>query len=301
MYSLRQVQRGLKHPGLAGREVNRLFHTRLKQRDFNTSGVDVFEEDWDVMLVLDACRYDMFEEISDMEGGLETHTSRGSSTIGWLRGNFRDRDLTDTVYVTSNPQLEWNREKIRPRLHAEVNLWGEEWSEEHNTVLPEDVTRRAVEAGEEYPEKRMLVHYMQPHFPFVADEVPEELEGLELEDMFWNAMMEDRYGLSREEVWRLYRENLERALPHVEEAAEEIRGKTVVTADHGNMVGERSSPVPTREWGHPQGVFTRELVEVPWMVLEGERREVRGGESVDEGGEVDEEEVRDRLQALGYE
>lgn len=299
MYSFRQLIRGLQHPELAARELNRLYHTRGNLRDFNTGGVDVFTEDWDVMLLLDACRADMFDRIADLHGRQETRESRGASTIEWLRGNVRGRDLTDTVYVTANPQLAWNREQIAPRFHKEINLWDEEWNHDHNTVLPEDVTDRAVETAEAYPDKRILVHYMQPHFPFLADNLPEELEGLELEDMFWNGMIEGEYDISREDVWRLYESALKRALPHVERAREEIKGKTVVTADHGNLVGDRSFPVPTREWGHPQGIYIRNLVSVPWLVQEGVRREVRG-----DGGEgnnrIEEEKIKNRLQALGY-
>jgi hypothetical protein len=77
----------------------------------------------------------------------------------------------------------------------------------------------------------------------------------------------------------------------------------VITADHGNLVGERLGPIPTRrKYGHPYGVHTEELVVVPWFVVEGEtRREMRADSPVESDGEsVSDEELEDRLEALGY-
>jgi hypothetical protein len=80
-----------------------------------------------------------------------------------------------------------------------------------------------------------------------------------------------------------------------------LDGKTVVTADHGNMVGERAFPLPIREWGHPRGLYTDELVDVPWLVHENEpRREIRIGESKNQSETVDQDVVADRLKQLGY-
>ncbi len=304
MYSFNQVKRGVTHPQLIGRELNRQYHTRFGRHAFNPAGLDVFAADWDNLVILDACRHDMFAEHNTIDGQLTRQISRGASTIEFLRGNFRDRDLTDTVYVTANPQLQWHQDAINATLHAEIDLWEDAyWDDKYNTVLPETVTEQAIQTEQDYPDKRLVVHYMQPHFPFIADTTDIDYDGVALEDRFWYKRMTNQLTLSREQVWNLYTKNLERTMPHVADLVDALSGKTVVTADHGNMVGERSSPVPITEWGHPTGVYTPELVQVPWLVNEGEdRKQIQSAESIETASDADADEaqIKDRLRQLGY-
>lgn len=126
----------------------------------NTIGVDVFDEDWDTLVVLDACRYDMFESTSQLKGTLSSRISKGSSTVEWLQANFDGRDLSDTVYVTANPQLERNRHEWDINLHETINVWLEEgWDEETGTVRAEPMTQAALDAADRFPHKRLVVHY----------------------------------------------------------------------------------------------------------------------------------------------
>lgn len=106
--------------------------------------------------------------------------------------------------------------------------------------------------------------------------------------------------ISLDTAWKLYEHNLNEALPHVEELVESLGGKTVVTSDHGHHLGERASPIPIKEIGHPRGVFTRTLVDVPWLVIDTEERRDVTKEATAEGSRIDEDEVKDRLKALGY-
>ncbi|MFC7028075.1 hypothetical protein ACFQH8_12520 [Halomicroarcula sp. GCM10025710] len=115
MYDFRQLLRGMANPGLAVREVNRLYHTRLGRQTGNPRGIDIFEEDWDNLLILDACRYDMFEEQHSLPGRLESRISKSSHTSEFLQSNFADRDLRDTVYVTASPMYYRNRERLNTR------------------------------------------------------------------------------------------------------------------------------------------------------------------------------------------
>jgi hypothetical protein len=74
-----------------------------------------------------------------------------------------------------------------------------------------------------------------------------------------------------------------------------------VTADHGNVYGERVSPIPIKEWGHPIGIHDEKLVKVPWLVIDGERREISSSESGEESVSADsEEEIKEKLSKLGY-
>lgn len=106
--------------------------------------------------------------------------------------------------------------------------------------------------------------------------------------------------IDRGTVWEAYADNLERVLNDVLALVAGLDGKTVVTSDHGNMLGERAWPVPVRLYGHPEGVRHPTLTEVPWATIDGEeRREITAGD-VTAVDAVDSEVVESRLQDLGY-
>ena len=305
MNQLERVKRGIRAPKLLIRKLNIAYHKRFWTRDYNTSGVNIFDQEWDNLLILDACRYDIFKQYSDLDGELEQKTSRGSSTIEFLRGNFDDRTFNDTVYVTANPQLYRNRHQIDTEFHRTINIWMEDgWNEEYGTVLPEKTTDYAIQAAKDHPHKRLLVHYIQPHYPFLSSETSfdkGDLENSENPYSFWLQIMMGDLDLSPCDIWPRYIENLERALASVRELLDDITGKTVISSDHGNMVGEHSSPLPILEWGHPWGTYTPELVDVPWFIIDDNNRRRITAETAEATSEATENEtVEERLQSLGY-
>jgi hypothetical protein len=100
----------------------------------------------------------------------------------------------------------------------------------------------------------------------------------------------------------MYRENLELALPHVEATLAELKGKSVVTSDHGNVLGELAWPYPVPIYGHPIGVHAISLIKVPWLVVNKSQRKRITAASKDQttGDEVDTDTVSERLADLGY-
>jgi hypothetical protein len=275
-------------------------------------GTHVLDEDWDNLIVLDACRYDMLAETGWYTDRLELRRSRGSNTPEFLKENFAGADLLDTVYVTGNPQVDVH---LGEECYEVVSVWESAWDEGLGTVPPGPVTEAAIEAHERYPDKRIVVHYMQPHYPFVGEtgrEAIGEQSGVELSRRLadgetdadrdhatvWERLQAG--DLDRETVWAAYVENLEFVLPHVEELLDAFAGRTVVTSDHGNMAGERVGFLPFRLYGHPYGIYTPELVSVPWVVFDrGERKRVTAGERSRADGTLDDAADR-RLEALGY-
>ena len=78
-------------------------------------------------------------------------------------------------------------------------------------------------------------------------------------------------------------------------------GRTVVTADHGQLLGERVGPIPIRYHGHRRGVHVEELLKVPWLVHDlGERSEIMAEASKDYGDSIKSTEAVDRFHDLGY-
>lgn len=63
------------------------------------------EQDWDTLIVLDACRHDLFETVVDIDQFDEYRhvVSLGGATPKWTRRNFAEETFSDTVYVASDP------------------------------------------------------------------------------------------------------------------------------------------------------------------------------------------------------
>jgi len=310
MYSLGQVKRGLalsaENPKYLLRELNRVYHSAPMDERFNARGIDVFSKDWDTLVVLDGCRYDTFESHNTLPGELSSVRSRGAHTSEFLRGNFDGRTLYDTVYTTASPQLERRKDNVDVDFHAVENIWNTDWwDEDAGTVRPAAMTEAAVEAHETYPEKRHVVHYMQPHYPFIGSHITDQTRkyneqpdsGLDI----WNQKMRGELDASSEAIREAYRRNLDLVLASVETLFSAIDGKVVVTADHGNLFGERVSPLPVQEWGHPPRLYVPALVTVPWLTHTIDTRraiESEAPESVDE--DVERETVEAQLESLGY-
>lgn len=264
------------------------FHTRVYPT--RAGSTYVLEEDWDVLVVLDACRADLFEEGVDT-GRFDSYRrvkSPGSRTPEWTRQNFGGERLGDTVYVASNG---WVSRELDDTFHELIEVW----RETDGPCRPEHVTAAAEAAHADHPDKRLVVHYLQPHRPFITSEIGFDED---FTDNPWRALANGE--IDRETVWRLYRENLDAVFEQAYDLASELPGRAVMTADHGNLLGERAWPFPIRLYGHPEGVRHPGLVGVPWAVLEGEDRP----SIVDEGvGRVDPESaerVTQHLEDLGY-
>jgi hypothetical protein len=72
-------------------------------------GTNVFRREWDLLIILDACRYDAMCAVADEYPWIEdvgSIVSVGSTSFEWLPMTFRRRHaetIAETAYVTSNP------------------------------------------------------------------------------------------------------------------------------------------------------------------------------------------------------
>ncbi|WP_306060655.1 hypothetical protein [Natronococcus wangiae] len=142
------------------------------------------ESEWDYCLVLDACRYDVFDEVYDdyLDGTVEKRWSAGSSTPEWAYRTFTgDHDI---AYFSGNPfindlgiplnELKWGAScdyewTATAHISDVFDVWKSGWNDELGTVPPEalaksfrthrDAARRA---------DRTVLHYMQPHAPYLS-------------------------------------------------------------------------------------------------------------------------------------
>jgi hypothetical protein len=271
------------------------------------------EESWDYLIVLDACRYDYFEKLWRHylpAGNLERRKSVGSCTVEWRDRSF-DGYYPDVVYVSSNPYINsikpvasfWGRE----HFHQVVDVWLTGWQKQEGTVPPDTVSQAALRTRRQYPEKRMIIHYLQPHAPYLG--FGSDCEGFPEPDVeqgtvlmgtnrehskgglrrrlyrviyrrirksrFWGnhpdwklAQMlglppkspmdavRRRYGT--EGLRRAYQENLQIVLAEVGRLLRYLKGRIVVTSDHGELLGEG------RSFSHEKNSDDPILREIPW-------------------------------------
>ena len=284
----------------------RAVHKRLPHQ-----GCHLPDEVWDNLIILDACRYNMFAELSELPGQLRKRTSASSNTPEFLQANFQDGDFRDTVYVTANPQVNVH---LTDEFFAVINVWEEHWNEEHHTVPPDAMTEETIKAYKSYPNKRLIAHFIQPHYPFIGDVGQEKLNphsGMELSKRLatdgktrrdrksvWEQLYER--SISIETVREAYRENLEITLPHIERLIETFDEYTAITSDHGNALGERAWPVPTKIYGHPPDIRMPALTDVPWLVTNIENRKQVIAEESSAANVDHQETISQRLADLGY-
>jgi hypothetical protein len=220
-----------------------------------------------------------------------------------VKANFSDKKLPDTVYISANSWYLKLKEELNSELHSFIDLQSDvsdiEWiSEELNVVAPSTVTRSAKQASETYPNKRLLIHYLQPHHPFIGSTGQEYFnhQSSSLFDVVKNAEKE----ITRKEVWQAYVETLDIVLDEVTELLPELEGRTVITADHGEMLGERHDFVPVRDYGHHRGIYNEPTVKVPWHIVESDPRKEIISDVPEESEPVDMEQINDHLEDLGY-
>ena len=140
----------------------------------------VMEEDWDFLIILDACRYDYFRDVYQeyfKDGKLEKTISPAIETIEWVEKNFREY-YGDIIYISTTPFI--NSKKCMYRrgfcfdakkhFYKIVDLWDGGWDYNIGTVRPEKVNKAALKEHLLHPDKRMIIHYMQPHAPYLSME-----------------------------------------------------------------------------------------------------------------------------------
>jgi len=244
-------------------------------------GTNIYERDWDALLVLDACRVDALEAVADefdFITDIGSIWSRGSTSQEWMAqtftGEWRD-EIADTIYLVGNgfakqtfeeggrPILEFNPLSF-PAFDvvdaADFKLLKGIWNAHDDrlgNVPPRYVTDRAIDLGRNESAERLIVHYNQPHTPYLADAIDNDNTPSSLESDPFPPL---RCGeLSREKAWAMYLDNLRLVLGEVELLLENLNAeRVVITADHGEAFGEWG------QYGHPNASPLPAVRKVPW-------------------------------------
>ncbi|EMA44816.1 hypothetical protein [Halococcus saccharolyticus] len=264
-------------------------------------GVNVYDREWDVLIVLDACRVDLLREVADeyaFVSGVESVGSVGSMSEEWMVKTFTTEyaaETRETAYVTGNAFSAEVLDAADFQVLDEV--WHYGWDDELGTVPPDPVTDRAIAVGREYAPDFLIVHYMQPHHPFVGTEGVDSFAadpfGRDGGETVVDALRKGK--IDRETFWSAYRDTLRTVLDQVELLLRNLDADTVaITADHGDAIGE---------WGiydHPAGCLHPVVKNVPWVKTSATDLGEYDPSITPQSSSASSENVEARLQQLGY-
>ncbi len=256
---------------------------------YRNKGISVLNEEWDNLIILDACRYDYFKEAikkSNLKGKLEYRISKGSDTHQWLITNFT-QIYNNILYIAANPQVDkWCKDNF-PNL---ISVWKTGWNkprknEEYlNTVLPKKTYKYALKSINDIKHYRTIIHFIQPHSPYPNGTGELRFKEL-LNVMFGGRIVKREYKLAEgiytskwtyittktlrvDKLKEGYKQNLDLVMPYVEKLVKELKGKTIISSDHGEAFGEKLIPLlPFKVYGHPGFTRIPILTKVPWFIV----------------------------------
>lgn len=301
-----------------------LFHLKY------TPESDLMKEDWDNLIILDSCRHDVLNELK-IFGNIDSKILKSSTSEEFIEEYFEEYEFSDTIYITANPYgarvtdtffkkvSTFNETFTDNKKKAKVDNLGRGWE-------PELVYDTTINAYDENPNKRFVIHFMQPHSPYFGKKARMLRKDLREEGYRFWAWSDDidrtdkvekdniLYSLqqaakeeiiTKDKLYDIYKENIFVVMEFVEELSGELDGKTVVTADHGEMLGDSKLFVPqnlsglNNNMGHGDRIYTKELRKVPWVVLDHTKRRkiIDGAINETDNKIVD---IENRLRALGY-
>jgi hypothetical protein len=163
--------------------------------------INIINEQWDHLIILDACRYDYLDRLyrDYFDGDLTKKISTGSCTNEWRDKSFPDY-YDDIVYISANPQISANLPVYgylaSEHFHKVHEIWKTGWDSQSGTVLPETLTNAAIDIIRKTPGKRFIIHYIQPHAPYLMAEI--EPHGYDKGDIHADRALtgSDKYGES---------------------------------------------------------------------------------------------------------
>jgi hypothetical protein len=99
--SKENIKKAIRHPVRALDEVALDYLYRLPSTLINsryTIGTNIFDEDWDVLIILDTCRFDALRELEDeydFISSVDSALSVGGSTFEWTARTFDEMHIND--------------------------------------------------------------------------------------------------------------------------------------------------------------------------------------------------------------
>lgn len=271
-------------------------------------GINILEEEWDHLIVLDACRCDTFAKLYKYffpgHASFKCIYSTASSTMEFVRKNILEnpaiiKKLRNTVFINANPVIDnVLGNKTRKYFHTYIPVWKKYWNEKLGTVEPQYTYKETLRAIIKHPDKKTITWFLQPHYPYIHRKyqhlntqaqqfMNKAIHGgtdttLQALTRITKTLLHKGYlcaGIpetvcehmhrNKTEVMKAYLANLATALKYVKKLAKTLPGTTIVTADHGEAFGETLNPLlPIHVYGHPSRIRIDALRKVPYLPIE---------------------------------
>jgi len=256
----------------------------------NDKQIDILKEDWKYLVIVDGARYDYFKEvykeILGIKGNLKKAKCTSLGTPRWMKETFENKDCKDIIILTTSINFDYRLPNHT--FFKAVKVWEKGWAKELGTTPPKAVNDAFLKEVKKYPNKRFIIHYMQPHTPYVTiggqpsntidKHLKEErtenhkyISNLISERTAWtikkwlgkkpNLPIEEyfmKYG--KQGLIDVYKNELRNVLTYVKHLINSNKGKWIITADHGVRVGEKG------RFGQCH-VNVKEVYEVPWLEI----------------------------------
>ena len=236
-----------------------LHYMRLKHINGNKGYTNFLDKEWDYAIVLDSCRYDIFKQYNDINGKLSKIISPGSHTIDWIK-KCMIKPYQNTILLSSSPHFspqKLKQYKVDKCFYKIQPLWDYRYDDELETIPPNNFKEPFYVTKQLNPDKRIILWLMQPHRPFINGDTSwsdyHRLKDEKGQDATQKTIDKSIHG---------YINNLNIALLTIKSLLPKMKGKVIITADHGNLFGEYGIFL------HPRMIYVPELVEVPYLEIE---------------------------------
>lgn len=280
-------------------------------------GTNVYERNWDALIILDACRVDALKEVAseyDFLEDIDSIMSVGSTSSEWMANTFTHGYLDKiekTSYLSVNgythevlfernfPESQYDSKFSFTNWEtvdgSDFYFLEESWryleGNKYDRFNPRKVTNRAISHYRDADPDKLIIHYNQPHTPYCSkwfDGPKAQLEPWE-KDPFHYLMN----GGDFTRVWSSYLDEIRFALDQIELLRQNIDAERIaISADHGEAFGEMGI------YGHPGGVFHPSVKFVPWTITSGEDKRTHEPEVQSERNR--ETDIEEHLEVLGY-
>lgn len=229
----------------------------------------IFQEDWKNMIILDACRYDFFKKANTIKGKLKKNFSVATHTKTFCQKTFTKEKYDDIVCLSANPHVD---REVGDKFHAIIPLWETAWSAKFATILPKDVIQYVFNATIKYPDKKLLIWFVQPHYPYLYYRGWGSAFGIFNGRQSYNFFKEFNLffwaHLSQKELKRRYMKNLTIVLETCKKILPILNGKTIISSDHGESLGNFFPFTPIRIYGHYIPIQNPKMYIVPYFICD---------------------------------
>lgn len=279
------------------------------------------------LIVLDACRFDRFMNISQeyMDVEVEPISAAATNTFKYQKKCWPDE--YDVDYITgaapvTSQEFDFSDKNLKadgiahkgdtlrdmyggyiPNDHISniIEVWREAWDESLGVCPPEPVTDRSIEMAPD--SEKLVIHYFQPHEPYIGKtkllgdiaKVEEHVKGGAIGRGIYERVQSGE--VSDDYLLKAYDDNLRRVLKEVVLLFSHISthfDRVIIMADHGEALGEYGKYKHSKR--HP---YVRK---VPWGEIKGVNEKMLPDRKLKQNivAEKDDSSVKDRLLDLGY-